>query len=222
MQRIDTTKPFWRSARCARRLLIDTTESVAEIAYNCGFNNISNFNRLFKKKKGCTPREFRENSGAVSHASRAGVAAARKRVAARCATRFRQRLSELLARRFHTGPGVAPLPTGRVRVTLLGARTNLCDGDLVVAGPGGGPLWTGYLRHLGESQEVTLAPGAQLDLVPRAVCTEGAPRAPTDRVARVAHPSGTVWDVWWGDYRPDASADYDDLVVRLEALPATP
>ena len=45
----------------AFRLLIDTTESVAEIAYNCGFNNISNFNRLFKKKKGCTPREFREN-----------------------------------------------------------------------------------------------------------------------------------------------------------------
>ena len=45
----------------ASRLLIDTTQSVAEIAYNCGFNNISNFNRLFKKKKGCTPREFREN-----------------------------------------------------------------------------------------------------------------------------------------------------------------
>src|SRR4029079_6982914 len=45
----------------ASRLLIDTTESVAEIAYNCGFNNISNFNRLFKKKKGCTPKEFRES-----------------------------------------------------------------------------------------------------------------------------------------------------------------
>lgn len=45
----------------ASRLLIDTTQSIAEIAYNCGFNNISNFNRLFKKKKGCTPREFREN-----------------------------------------------------------------------------------------------------------------------------------------------------------------
>ena len=43
------------------RQLIDTTHSIAEIAYNCGFNNISNFNRLFKKKKGCTPKEFREN-----------------------------------------------------------------------------------------------------------------------------------------------------------------
>ena len=45
----------------ASRMLIDTTQSVAEIAYNCGFNNISNFNRLFKKKKGCTPKGFREN-----------------------------------------------------------------------------------------------------------------------------------------------------------------
>jgi AraC-like DNA-binding protein len=45
----------------ASRLLIDTTQSVAEVAYNCGFNNISNFNRLFKKKKSCTPKEFRES-----------------------------------------------------------------------------------------------------------------------------------------------------------------
>lgn len=45
----------------ASRLLIDTTLSVSEIAYNCGFNNISNFNRLFRKKKGCTPKEFRES-----------------------------------------------------------------------------------------------------------------------------------------------------------------
>ena len=45
----------------ASRLLIDTSQSVAEVAYNCGFNNISNFNRLFKKKKGCTPKAFREN-----------------------------------------------------------------------------------------------------------------------------------------------------------------
>ncbi len=44
----------------ASRLFIDTTQPVAEVAYNCGFNNISNFNRLFKKKKGCTPKEFRE------------------------------------------------------------------------------------------------------------------------------------------------------------------
>ena len=35
----------------ASRLLIDTNYSINEIAYSCGFNNISNFNRLFKKKK---------------------------------------------------------------------------------------------------------------------------------------------------------------------------
>ena len=45
----------------ASRILIDTTNSISEVSYSCGFNNISNFNRLFKKKKGCTPKEFREN-----------------------------------------------------------------------------------------------------------------------------------------------------------------
>jgi len=45
----------------ASRLLIDTTQSVAEVAYHCGFNNISNFNRIFKKKKNCTPKAFRES-----------------------------------------------------------------------------------------------------------------------------------------------------------------
>jgi AraC-like DNA-binding protein len=44
----------------ATRMLIDTTHSVSEIAYKCGFNNISNFNRIFRKKKGCTPKEFKE------------------------------------------------------------------------------------------------------------------------------------------------------------------
>ncbi|ADY53515.1 transcriptional regulator, AraC family [Pseudopedobacter saltans DSM 12145] len=45
----------------ATRMLIETTHSVAEISYNCGFNNISNFNRIFKKKKGCTPTDFRQD-----------------------------------------------------------------------------------------------------------------------------------------------------------------
>jgi transcriptional regulator GlxA family with amidase domain len=45
----------------ASRMLIDTTHSVSEIAYRCGFNNMSNFNRIFRKKKGCTPKEFRES-----------------------------------------------------------------------------------------------------------------------------------------------------------------
>jgi AraC-like DNA-binding protein len=46
----------------ASRMLIDTTQSIAEVAYNCGFNNISNFNRIFKKKKNCTPKDFRETA----------------------------------------------------------------------------------------------------------------------------------------------------------------
>jgi len=46
---------------CATRLLVDTAQSIAEISFNCGFNNLSNFNSIFKKKKGCSPTEFREN-----------------------------------------------------------------------------------------------------------------------------------------------------------------
>ncbi|MDJ1473637.1 AraC family transcriptional regulator [Cytophagaceae bacterium DM2B3-1] len=45
----------------ACRMLIDSTQSIAEISYKCGFNNLSYFNRLFKKQKGCTPKKFREN-----------------------------------------------------------------------------------------------------------------------------------------------------------------
>lgn len=45
----------------ATRLLLDTTHSISEVCYECGFNNLSNFNRIFKKKKDCSPKEFREN-----------------------------------------------------------------------------------------------------------------------------------------------------------------
>ncbi|MBQ9229591.1 MAG: helix-turn-helix domain-containing protein [Prevotella sp.] len=45
----------------ASRMLVDTAKSIAEISYGCGFNNLSNFNRIFKKKKNCSPSEFREN-----------------------------------------------------------------------------------------------------------------------------------------------------------------
>ncbi|MBR6989869.1 MAG: helix-turn-helix domain-containing protein [Bacteroidaceae bacterium] len=44
----------------ATRMLVDTTTTIAEIGYSCGFNNLSNFNRIFKKKKACSPKEFRE------------------------------------------------------------------------------------------------------------------------------------------------------------------
>ena len=45
----------------ATRLLIDTTETIAEISFKCGYNNMSNFNRIFKRKKGCSPTEFRNS-----------------------------------------------------------------------------------------------------------------------------------------------------------------
>lgn len=43
----------------AARLLIESEKTVSEICFESGFNNISNFNRAFKEKKGCTPTEFR-------------------------------------------------------------------------------------------------------------------------------------------------------------------
>ena len=48
-----------RLGMVARRL-VDTTDSISEICWTCGFNNLSNFNRLFLKRKGCNPTEFRE------------------------------------------------------------------------------------------------------------------------------------------------------------------
>lgn len=45
----------------ASRMLVDTSLSISEVSFDCGFNNLSNFNRIFKRKKGCSPSEFREN-----------------------------------------------------------------------------------------------------------------------------------------------------------------
>lgn len=42
----------------ATRMLLDTQDSIANISFNCGYNNFSNFNRIFKRKKGCSPSEF--------------------------------------------------------------------------------------------------------------------------------------------------------------------
>lgn len=44
----------------ATRLLIETDYSIGEICFKCGFNNIANFNRVFKKTKNNTPSMYRE------------------------------------------------------------------------------------------------------------------------------------------------------------------
>lgn len=43
----------------AARMLVDSTKNISEICYECGFNNLSNFNRTFKAKRNYTPRDFR-------------------------------------------------------------------------------------------------------------------------------------------------------------------
>lgn len=43
----------------AARMLVDSTKNVSEICFECGFNNLSNFNRIFKGRRGVTPKEFR-------------------------------------------------------------------------------------------------------------------------------------------------------------------
>ena len=43
----------------AARMLVDSTKNISEICFECGFNNLSNFNRIFKGRRGVTPKEFR-------------------------------------------------------------------------------------------------------------------------------------------------------------------
>ena len=52
---------YVNSLRIAKacQLLSDTNQTVSEICYSSGFNNMSNFIRMFKKKKQYTPNEYR-------------------------------------------------------------------------------------------------------------------------------------------------------------------
>lgn len=42
------------------KLLTEYDHTIENVAYECGFNSISNFNKFFKQIKNCTPREFRD------------------------------------------------------------------------------------------------------------------------------------------------------------------
>lgn len=47
----------------ASRLLVSSDSSILDIAAEAGFENLSYFNRLFKKRFGVTPREYRKQTG---------------------------------------------------------------------------------------------------------------------------------------------------------------
>jgi AraC-like DNA-binding protein len=44
----------------ACKLLIENRLSISQICFECGFNNISNFNRIFKRQTGYTPGEYQQ------------------------------------------------------------------------------------------------------------------------------------------------------------------
>lgn len=46
----------------ACKLLMEDKLSITAICFDCGFNNISNFNRQFKKIKGISPSRFKKNT----------------------------------------------------------------------------------------------------------------------------------------------------------------
>lgn len=54
----------------AVRWLMESDMSITEIGYKCGFNNFSNFNRIFKKAKNCTPTEFKKTYSGIMENTR--------------------------------------------------------------------------------------------------------------------------------------------------------
>ena len=40
--------------------LADTGKMISDIAFSCGYSNLSNFNRQFKQIMGCSPKEYRK------------------------------------------------------------------------------------------------------------------------------------------------------------------
>ena len=47
----------------ACKFIMESDMGMAEIAYECGFKTASNFNRIFKKSTGTTPKEYKKKTG---------------------------------------------------------------------------------------------------------------------------------------------------------------
>ena len=47
--------------RFACKLLLDSEETITEICFHSGFNNVTNFNRLFMKYRHCAPLQYRKS-----------------------------------------------------------------------------------------------------------------------------------------------------------------
>jgi YesN/AraC family two-component response regulator len=66
MFKLKTKKSFVEYLNAIRvsnacKLLIETEMGISEIAYESGYKTVSNFNQLFKKLTGTTPKEYRKN-----------------------------------------------------------------------------------------------------------------------------------------------------------------
>lgn len=48
-----------RRLMCAEKLLIEPDLSIMQIAMKSGFSSLATFNRVFKAKNHCTPKEYR-------------------------------------------------------------------------------------------------------------------------------------------------------------------
>ena len=62
----NTFTDFVNRLRISRacQLLMETDRYISNVCYDCGFNNVANFNRRFLEIKGMTPKEFRRQGEA--------------------------------------------------------------------------------------------------------------------------------------------------------------
>ena len=51
-----------RRARHAAQLLANTNNSISQIAFECGFEDVSHFSKVFKTNFGCSPSEYKNSN----------------------------------------------------------------------------------------------------------------------------------------------------------------